>query len=95
MERTPSFTPTERTTMSTAVTEDQIEQVVASSLETFGADPEQITPEATFEALDIDSLDLAELSQIVHEQFGVELKGSDVADVKTVDDAVKLIAARL
>ena len=81
--------------MSTTVTEDQIEQLVIESLQTFGADPDEISREATFEALDIDSLDLAELSQIVHEQYGVELKGSDVADVKTVDDAIKLIAARV
>jgi acyl carrier protein len=81
--------------MSTAVTTEQIEHVVTESLTTFGADPAQITPDATFEALDIDSLDLAELSQIVHEHFGVELKGSDVAEVKTVDDAIQLIASRL
>lgn len=81
--------------MSTAVSEQQIEKLVADSLETFGADPGQIKSEATFEALDIDSLDLAELSQIVHEELGVELKGSDVAEVKTVEDAVKLIASRL
>jgi acyl carrier protein len=80
--------------MSTAVTEDQIEKLVIESLETFGADPDEISREATFEALDIDSLDLAELSQIVHEQYGVELKGSDVAEVKTVDDAIRLIAER-
>jgi acyl carrier protein len=81
--------------MSTAVTQEQVEAVVVESLETFGADAESITPDATFEALDIDSLDLAELSQIVHEHFGVELKGSDVAEVKTVKDAVELIASRL
>jgi acyl carrier protein len=81
--------------MSTTVTEEQIEALVIESLQTFGADADQIAREATFEALDIDSLDLAELSQIVHEQYGVELKGSDVAEVKTVDDAIKLIAERL
>jgi acyl carrier protein len=81
--------------VSTAVTQEQVEAVVAESLETFGADPDLITPEVTFEALDIDSLDLAELSQIIHEQFGVELKGADVAEVKTVKDAVELIASRL
>ena len=81
--------------MSTTITEEQIEKVVVSSLESFGAEPEHVTRDATFEALDIDSLDLAELSQIVHEQFGVELKGSDVAEVRTVDDAVKLIAGRV
>jgi acyl carrier protein len=81
--------------MSTAVTNEQVQAVVVESLETFGADPDLIAPDATFEALDIDSLDLAELSQIVHEKFGVELKGSDVAEVKTVKDAVELIASRL
>jgi acyl carrier protein len=81
--------------MSTTITEGQIQTLVVESLQTFGANPEDITREATFEALDIDSLDLAELSQIVHEQYGVELKGSDVAEVKTVDDAIKLIAERL
>jgi acyl carrier protein len=81
--------------MSTTVTEEQIEKLVVESLETFGADADQITRDATFEALDIDSLDLAELSQIVHESYGVELKGSDVAEVKTVDDAIKLIAERV
>jgi acyl carrier protein len=80
--------------MSTAVSEEQIEKVVVESLETFGAEPDQITRQATFEELDIDSLDLAELSQIVHEQFGVELKGADVAEIKCVDDAIKMIAAR-
>jgi acyl carrier protein len=81
--------------MSTTITEGQIEQVVVESLETFGADPAQIKPDATLEALDVDSLDLAELSQIIHERFGVELKGADVAEVKTVEDAVKLILGRV
>ena len=31
----------------------------------------------------------------MHEHYGVELKGSDVAEVKTVDDAIKLIAERV
>ena len=81
--------------MSTLATDEQIEQVVFDSLESFGAEREQISRAATLEELSIDSLDLAELSQIVHDRFGVELRGSDVADVKTVDDAIKLIASRL
>jgi acyl carrier protein len=81
--------------MSTMVTEEQIEQVVNESLESFGADPAEISIDATLQSLDIDSLDLAELSQIVDERFGVELKGADVAEIKTVGDAVRLIASRL
>jgi acyl carrier protein len=81
--------------MSTLATEEQIEQVVFDSLESFGAEREQISRAATLEELSIDSLDLAELSQIVHDRFGVELRGADVVDVKTVDDAIRLIASRL
>ena len=65
--------------MSTTVTEEEVEQVVVDSLESFGAERDQITREATLEQLDIDSLDLAELSQIVEERFEIQLKGSDVA----------------
>lgn len=80
--------------MSAAATEEQVEQVVVDALESFGAERASITREATLESLDIDSLDLAELSQIVEEAFGIELKGSDVAEVKTVGDAISLIVQR-
>ncbi len=80
--------------MSAAVTAEQVEQVVKTSLESFGADPDEITREAELTALDIDSLDLAELSQIVEEQFGVNLTSSDVKAIVTVGDAVDLIVER-
>ncbi len=80
--------------MSAAVTAEQVEQVVKTSLESFGADPDEITREAELTALDIDSLDLAELSQIVEEQFGVNLTSADVKAIVTVGDAVDLIVER-
>jgi acyl carrier protein len=80
--------------MSPTVTTEQVEQVVNESLVTFGADADAVNREATFETLDVDSLDLAELAQIVEEKFGVELTGSDVKDVSTVGDLVDLIVAR-
>ena len=72
----------------------QIEKVITDSLITFGADADQINRDAELEALDIDSLDLAELSQIIEEQFGVELTSADVAEIKTVGDAIDLVAER-
>jgi len=72
----------------------QVKQVVTTALERFGAEPDDITPDATFEALAIDSLDLAELSQIVEDEFGVRLTSADVAGVKTVGEAIDLIASR-
>ena len=76
------------------VTRDAVQQRVFAALEEFGADPEEITLEATFEALDVDSLDLVELGQIVQDEYGVELKGEDMPKLKTVGDAVDLIAER-
>ena len=73
---------------------EQIEKVITESLVTFGADADLINRDAELEALDIDSLDLAELSQIIEEQFGVELTSTDVAEIKTVGDAVDLVAER-
>jgi len=80
--------------VSAAITAEQVEQVVKTSLESFGADPDEITREAELTALDIDSLDLAELSQIVEEQFGVNLTSADVKSIVTVGDAVNLIVER-
>jgi acyl carrier protein len=71
-----------------------IQKVVFDSLETFGAEPTEISLDASFEALDIDSLDIAELAQIVDEKFGVEIKSSDAEQIKTVGDVVDLVAAR-
>ncbi len=79
---------------STTVTPEQVEATVCDALATLGPDRDEITRDATFEQLDIDSLDLAELSQIVDEEFGVVLKGSDMKNVKTVGDALDLIVAR-
>jgi acyl carrier protein len=79
--------------MSTTTDTAQVEQTVYKSLETFGADPSQINRDATFEALDVDSLDLAELSQIVEDEYGVKFKSSDVENLKTVGDAVDFIVA--
>lgn len=80
--------------MSTTTDTGRIEQVVFDALETFGAEKADITRDAGFEALDVDSLDLAELAQIVEDEFGVKIKSSDVEALKTVGDVLDLIAAR-
>jgi acyl carrier protein len=76
------------------VSREAIQSRVFAALEEFGADADEITLEATFEALDVDSLDLVELGQIVQEEYGVEIKGEDMPKLKTVGDAVDLIADR-
>ena len=80
--------------MSATVTRDQVVPVVYDALAELGPERDQINDDATWEELDVDSLDLAELSQVVEEEFGVRLKGDDVAQIKTVGEAVELIVAR-
>jgi acyl carrier protein len=78
----------------TEVSKEQIEERVNKALEEFGAEPDQISRDAKFEELDVDSLDLAELSQIIEDEYGVKLKGEDVGKIKTVGDAVDLVVQR-
>jgi acyl carrier protein len=79
--------------MSTVTTE-QVQARVVEALASFGPDASQINREATFEQLDIDSLDLVELAQIVEDEYGVVLKGEDMKELKTVGDAIDLIVAK-
>jgi acyl carrier protein len=77
-----------------AITTEQVEGRVVETLASFGPDAGTITREATFEELDIDSLDLVELAQIVEDEYGVVLKGEDMKELKTVGDAIDLIVAK-
>jgi acyl carrier protein len=76
------------------VTSQQVETRVIETLATFGPDADQISRGSTFEELDIDSLDLVELAQVVEDEYGVVLKGEDMKELKTVGDAIDLIVAR-
>ena len=80
--------------MATEITQEAVQKTVFEALPQFGVDESDITLEATFEDLDVDSLDLAELSQIIEDEYGVQLKGEDVAKIKTVGDAVDLVVNR-
>ena len=53
-----------------------------------------LTPEARLEDLDIDSLDLVELGQVVEERYGIQLEREDMKDVTTVGDVIGVIVSR-
>ena len=75
------------------VTSEAVEKAIFAGIEEIGAEGE-ITREATFDDIDIDSLDLVELAQIVEDEFGVELDGDSVKNVRTVGDVIDLVVAR-
>lgn len=71
-----------------------IETTVTESLKTFGAKEDAITRDATWDEIDVDSLDLAELAQIVEDEHGVKIEGDDMKNIKTVGDAIDFITQK-
>ena len=78
----------------TTQTKDQVTERVISALVEFGEEPENVKPDSRFEDLDIDSLDLVELGQVVEDEYGVEITDKDMDQIKTVQDVVDFVAAR-
>jgi acyl carrier protein len=79
--------------MPTATKQD-IEQRVRDALVEFGADADAIALDARFEDLDVDSLDLVELAQIVEDDYGVAITTEDLKRIETVAHAVDLVVER-
>ena len=80
--------------MPTTATPQTVETTITDAIAKLGPEPEDVTRDATFEDLDVDSLDLAELSQIIEDEYGVALKGDDVGKIKTVGDAIDLVVQK-
>jgi acyl carrier protein len=76
-------------------TRDAVSRKVVETLASFGPAIDDLRPEATLEELDIDSLDIAELAQVVEDEYGVEISGDDAAGVATVGDTIDLVLARM
>lgn len=80
--------------MPETASKDQIEARVIDALVEFGEERENLSPQARFEDLDVDSLDLVELAQIVEDEYGVEIADSELDKIETVADVVELINAK-
>ncbi|MBJ7471435.1 MAG: acyl carrier protein [Solirubrobacteraceae bacterium] len=74
-------------------TTTDIDTFVITTLQSFGTEAD-VTADATLEELDIDSLDLAELAQLVEEEVGVTLESKDLKEIKTVGDVIATVKAR-
>jgi acyl carrier protein len=80
--------------LATQVSNENVEKTIYDGLVELGTERDDLSREATLESLDVDSLDLVELAQIVEDEYGVELKGDDVKDVKTVGEVIDLVVAK-
>lgn len=58
-----------------------------------GVDATEVTPEKSFvDDLDIDSLSMVEIAVQAEDKFGVKIPDDQLAELKTVGDAVDYIA---
>lgn len=67
---------------------EQLEKVIASYKP---IEAGSLTPETTFESLQLDSLDLVDMAMACEDQFGVTVEVNE--DLKTVGDLMKIIEA--
>lgn len=62
--------------------------------ETFAIPEDTITRDTTFYSLDLDSLDLVELTLLIEERTGIRIEDEQLASIETVGDAVNAAAAQ-
>jgi acyl carrier protein len=60
----------------------------------FGVPAEDINENATFEDLDLDSLDLVEFSLACEEELGVRIEDEEAESLTTLGDAVRLLESK-
>lgn len=68
-----------------------IDEYVLDAIRSFVDEPDLVEPESPLEALEVDSLDLMELTQMVEEEFGVVVEKRSWRDVVTVNDAAAVV----
>jgi acyl carrier protein len=78
----------------TTVTPQAVEAVIFEALKGFGVEEDLLSRDAEITALDIDSLDLAELAQVLDDELGVEIKGDDVKGITLVSDLIDRVVAK-
>jgi acyl carrier protein len=71
----------------------KIQSILAERL---GKDPEEITMESLLnEDLEVDSLDLVDLSMTLEDEYGIDILEGDTGEVITVGDVIRLVLDRL
>ena len=74
---------------------EEIEKELAAIVEEIaGVAADDVTPEKSFvDDLDIDSLSMVEIAVQAEDKFGVKIPDDELANLKTVGDAVNYIAS--
>lgn len=70
------------------------DRVAALLSNRLGVPADDITPEATFDELDLDSLDLVEFALGAEDEFGVRISDDEAEGLSSVGDAVALLETK-
>ncbi|WP_053847516.1 acyl carrier protein [Streptomyces sp. NRRL B-24085] len=57
-------------------------------------DPDRITPEATREDVELDSLAVVELSLLLEKELGVNVSDDELMETTSIGDMVRLVESR-
>ena len=74
---------------------DNFERFKKCAVDVLSIDESAIVPEATFESLDADSLDLVELVMALEEEFDVNVEEEELEGVNTIQAAFDLVTSKL
>ncbi len=71
---------------------EEILEVIREDLTQWGVDASSVKPETKFfDDLDLDSLEMAELSVSLEERYGIQIPDEELGQIRTVGDAIDLI----
>jgi acyl carrier protein len=70
---------------------EQLKEILSHKLKVA---PEAITPEATREDIELDSLAVVELSLLLKSELGLDISDDDLLEAETVADMVRLMEER-
>jgi acyl carrier protein len=82
-------------TEKTAVSKEQILETITEQLKGFEVEAGKVTPDASFDTLGLDSLDLVELSVQIEDAYGIDIEEDDLKEVVTIGDAIDVVLKKL
>jgi len=71
---------------------DKVKKIIVEKL---SVDSTEVTPDASFEDLGADSLDIVEIVMALEEEFDIEISDEEAENAKSVGDVVKYLNSLL
>jgi acyl carrier protein len=73
------------------VSREQVKNRIVAALVEFGAEEDELKPEAKLKDVDVDSLDLFEVGQILQQEYGLTVDPEEFEGVETLGEALDIL----